>query len=62
MTEISYKLICMKYIYVSLACEKMKNIFFLGQKFLTNWFVRDFIQHTYKIDMCPFTYEKHMLF
>jgi hypothetical protein len=32
------------------------------QKIFTNWFVRNFLQPTYKIDMCPLTCEKHMLF
>jgi hypothetical protein len=41
------------------------NKFFIksiGQKFHTNWFVENFIQPTYKIDMCLLTCEKHMLF
>jgi hypothetical protein len=31
-------------------------------KFLTNWFVGNFLQSTYKIDMCPLACEKHILF
>jgi hypothetical protein len=31
-------------------------------KFSTNRFVRNFLQLTYKIDMCPLAFEKHMLF
>jgi len=33
----------------------------IGQKFPTNRFIGNFIQPTYKIDMCPFTCEKHVV-
>jgi hypothetical protein len=32
-----------------------------GQKFPTNRFVENFIQPTYKIDMCPLACEKYVL-
>jgi hypothetical protein len=33
-----------------------------GQKKFTNRFVENFLQPTYKIDICPLACEKHMLF
>jgi len=40
----------------------MSILYVSCMKFSTNRFVRNFIQPTYKIDMCPLTCEKHMLF
>jgi len=53
--------------YLGLNPVKLKQFWLVsidifGQKFLINWFVENFIQPTYKIDMCPLACENHMFF
>jgi len=47
-------------------CEKYmlfkQYVLLIGHKFPTNWFVRNFLQPTYKNDTCLLACEKHMLF
>jgi hypothetical protein len=35
---------------------------YIGQKFLINWFEENFIQPTYKIEMCPLNIEEARVF
>jgi len=43
-------------------CNTKKITLLYGHKFPTNRFVGNFLQSTYKIDVCHLACEKHMLF
>jgi hypothetical protein len=57
-----FSVLCLLRSFFITLCNTKKITLLYRQKFHTNRFVGNFLQSTYKIDMCHLACEKHMLF